>query len=60
MLLRRYHKKPKEVKAKETELSKESESKEAYPKHTGGGWYELSSGEKVQGKKEAQKLEVGG
>lgn len=21
-----------------------------YPKHTGGGWYELSSGEKVKGK----------
>ena len=24
-----------------------------YPKHTGGGWYELSNGEKVQGKVEA-------
>lgn len=24
-----------------------------WPKHTGGGWYELSNGEKVQGKEEA-------
>lgn len=24
-----------------------------FPKHTGGGWYELSNGEKVQGKEEA-------
>lgn len=24
-----------------------------YPKHTGGGWYELSNGEKIQGKDEA-------
>lgn len=24
-----------------------------YPKHTGGSWYELSNGEKVQGKDEA-------
>lgn len=24
-----------------------------YPKHTGGGWYELSNGEKTQGKDEA-------
>lgn len=30
-----------------------------YPHHTGGGWYELSNGEKVQGKEEAEKLEVG-
>ena len=28
-----------------------------YPNHTGGGWYELSNGERVQGKKEAQKEE---
>jgi hypothetical protein len=26
---------------------------DSYPKHTGGGWYELSNGEKVQGKDEA-------
>jgi hypothetical protein len=24
-----------------------------FPKHTGGGWYELSNGEKVKGKDEA-------
>lgn len=28
-----------------------------YPIHTGGGWYELSNGEKVQGKDEAQQAE---
>ncbi|WP_085521412.1 hypothetical protein [Tuberibacillus sp. Marseille-P3662] len=28
-----------------------------YPKHVGGGWYELSDGEKVQGKDEAQEAE---
>ena len=30
---------------------------EKFPKHTGGGWYELSNGEKVQGKEEAEKAE---
>lgn len=28
-------------------------STDEFPKHTGGGWYELSNGEKVQGKDEA-------
>lgn len=28
-----------------------------FPKHTGGGWYELSNGEKVQGKDEAATAE---
>lgn len=28
-----------------------------YPKHVGGGWYELSNGEKVQGKEEAIKAQ---
>lgn len=28
-----------------------------FPKHTGGGWYELSNGEKVQGKEEAEAAE---
>ena len=28
--------------------------KDEFPKHTGGGWYELSNGEKVQGKQEAK------
>lgn len=30
---------------------------DVYPKATGGGWYELSNGEKVQGKKEAVEAE---
>lgn len=30
-----------------------------YPKHTGGGWYELSDGTKVQGKEEAYDAEKG-
>lgn len=29
-----------------------------YPKHTGGGWYELSNGEKVKGKDEAAAAEA--
>ena len=33
-----------------------------YPKHTGGGWYELSNGNKVQGKENAisEQKELGG
>ena len=36
--------------------------KDEFPKHTGGGWYELSNGDKVQGKQEAkeQQKSVGG
>ena len=30
---------------------------DTYPKHTGGGWYQLSSGEKVKGKDPAQAAE---
>ena len=29
-----------------------------YPKHTGGGWYELSNGEKVQGKEDAEEAQA--
>lgn len=29
----------------------------SFPKHTGGGWYELSNGEKVKGKDEATAAE---
>lgn len=36
---------------------KEQEEQKEYPLATGGGWYELSSGERVQGKKEADKQE---
>lgn len=35
----------------------DEEDKQDFPKHVGGGWYELSNGEKVQGKEEAEKLE---
>lgn len=30
---------------------------EVFPKHTGGGYYELSNGEKVKGKEAAEKAE---
>jgi len=30
-----------------------------FPKHTGGGYYELSNGEKVKGKEAAEKAEKG-
>lgn len=33
------------------------EVKENYPVHTGGGWYELSNGERVQGKQLAEEAE---
>ncbi|WJE51117.1 hypothetical protein QRE66_17600 [Bacillus cereus] len=32
---------------------KSNKTNSNFPKHTGGGWYELSNGEKVQGKDEA-------
>lgn len=32
---------------------KDDHEPEKYPKHTGGGYYELSNGEKVQGKENA-------
>lgn len=35
---------------------KDEEDKE-FPKHTGGGYYELSNGEKVKGKEAAEKAE---
>jgi hypothetical protein len=41
---------------KELQVEQE-ESDENFPKHTGGGWYELSNGEKVQGKEEAETAE---
>jgi len=30
-----------------------SNNESEFPKHTGGGWYELSDGQKIQGKEEA-------
>lgn len=41
----------------ETNLDTEEADPAEFPKHTGGGWYELSNGEKVQGKEEAEKAE---
>lgn len=38
-------------------IHKEDEEVEQFPKHVGGGWYELSNGERVQGKDEAIKEE---
>jgi len=35
----------------------EAEEQERFPKHTGGGYYELSNGEKVQGKEKANEAE---
>lgn len=36
----------------------EAESEAEYPRHVGGGMYELSSGERVRGKDEAQEAEM--
>jgi uncharacterized protein YwgA len=41
-----------------SEQQKPAATAKDYPKHTGGGWYELSNGEKVQGKEEADKAEA--
>ena len=50
-LLWRHHKKEKPVREEPVSV------KEQFPKHVGGGWYELSNGERVQGKDEAIKEE---
>ena len=42
----------------DTQAKKETQDKEsAYPVHLGGPWYKLSSGEKVQGKQDAEDAE---
>lgn len=41
------------IEVSEEDLEEESD----FPKHTGGGWYKLSNGEKVKGKDEALKAE---
>ena len=44
----------------ETEAARsgsESDSENEFPKHTGGGWYELSNGDKIQGQDDAIKAE---
>jgi hypothetical protein len=44
--------------AKKVLIEKLEEGEEAeFPKHTGGGYYELSNGEKVKGKEAAEKAE---
>lgn len=45
-----------EEELKPVELTTKKGTKE-YPKHTGGGWYELSSGGKIQGEVEAKQKE---
>jgi hypothetical protein len=52
MLYRRHHKQNKVEKS----VPKEPAFSD-FPKHTGGGWYELSNGDKVQGKDEAKEAE---
>ena len=42
-----------EEKSKQPPDSNDSE----FPKHSGGGWYELSNGEKVHGKEKAEEAE---
>jgi hypothetical protein len=37
----------------ESEVSKQSPEESEFPKHTGGPWYVLSNGEKIQGKEDA-------
>ena len=40
------------------EKSKQPPSNDSeFPKHSGGGWYELSNGEKVHGKEKAEEAE---
>lgn len=39
--------------ADDTSPDNDGDENTEYPKHTGGAWYELSNGEKVQGKEEA-------
>jgi hypothetical protein len=41
----------------EVPLEREVDEVEEFPKHTGGGYYELSNGEKVKGKGAAEKAE---
>lgn len=54
MLLRR-HRREEPVKEKEEVVEAKGD---VFPRPTGGGWYELSNGEKVQGKGDAELREV--
>lgn len=42
----------------DVEGESDSEDKGEFPKHTGGAWYKLSNGEKIQGKEEAIQAET--
>jgi len=53
-----YTEKPEgKIKGETAESKPEKLKEEIYPKYTDGGWYELSNGEKVQGKKNAIEAE---
>ena len=54
MLLSRHLSKLRDEDKKPKQAPKEPEVREEYPRAIGGGYYELSNGEKVQGKKKAQ------
>ncbi|MBR9698642.1 hypothetical protein [Bacillus cereus] len=41
----------------ETGFLQENQKTSKFPKHAGGGWYELSNGDKIQGKDEAVEAE---
>ena len=56
-LLWRHHKKEEVKEPVREEPVSVDEEVEQFPKHVGGGWYELSNGERVQGKDEAIKEE---
>jgi uncharacterized protein YwgA len=47
-----------EQQQQEEKMDTAEKDSEEFPKHTGGGWFELSNGEKVQGKEEAEKAEA--
>ena len=44
--------------APEEEEEQEVATAEEYPRYTGGGYYELSNGEKIQGKEEAMEAQA--
>ena len=50
----------KEVKGpiEDKSISKSSTKTDSYPIHRGGGWYELSNGESVRGREDAEKAEA--
>lgn len=43
--------------SEESKQTPRKEDNSDYPNHVGGGYYELSNGEKVKGKEEAQKAQ---